>query len=176
MDCYSRDERTNNINHLLEVKMSRNGPFIIFRLIGLLLVIGLIVGGGAIAYRAGISQGISQAPAVATAISKAAESGQVAPVPPMMYGYGYGQGYDYPMYGRHHFGFFPFGAICGSIFFLFLFFGFIKMMFFRRMWHGRHGHHGPWGKDWEGGVPPMFNEWHKRAHGETPAEEADKKE
>jgi hypothetical protein len=169
MDCYSRGERTNNINHLLEVKMSRKGPFIIFRLIGLLLVIGLIVGGGAMAYRAGVSQGISQAPAVATAISKAAESGQVAPVPPMMYGYGM-RGYG------HHFGFFPFGAICGSIFFLFLFFGFIKMMFFRRMWHGRHGHHGPWGKDWEGGVPPMFNEWHKHAHGETPAKEADKKE
>ena len=146
MDCYYKGERTNQINHLLEVKMSRKGPFIVFRLVGLLLVIGLIVGGGAMAYRAGVSQGISQAPAVATAISKAAESGQVAPVPPMMgreygYGYGYGPGH-YPMYG-HHFGFFPFGAICGSIFFLFFFFGFMKMIFFRRMWGGRNGHHGP---------------------------------
>ena len=130
--------------------MSRKGPFIFFRLIGLLLVIGLIVGGGAMAYRAGMAQGISQAPAVATAISKAAENGQVAPVPPMMYGngygypYGYGPGY-YPMMGHHFFGFFPFGAICGSLFFLFLFFGFMKMIFFRRMWggYGRHGHHGP---------------------------------
>jgi hypothetical protein len=167
MDCYSRDERTNNINHLLEVKMFRKGPFIIFRLIGLLLVIGLIVGGGAMAYRAGIAQGISQAPAVATAISKAAESGQVAPVPPMMYGYGYG----YPMYGRHHFGFFPLGGICLSIFLLFFFFGFLKMIFFRRMRHGGHMH-GPWGKNWEGGAPSMFTEWHKRAH-ESPPSDSD---
>jgi hypothetical protein len=79
------------------------------------------------------------------------------------------------MYGHPHFGFMPFG-ICGSIFFLFLFFGFMKMIFFRGMRHGwgRHGHHGHWGKDWEGGLPPKFDEWHKRAHGETPAEESDK--
>jgi hypothetical protein len=134
--------------------MSRKGPFILFRLIGLLLVIGLIAGGGMMAYKAGIAQGVSQAPAVAKAIEKAAESGQgVAPVPPMMYGngYGYGPGYYPRPYGYgHHFGFFPFGAICGSIFFLFLFFGFMKMMFFRRMmWGGHHGgHHGPpWMRD-----------------------------
>jgi hypothetical protein len=84
----------------------------------------------------------------------------------MMYGHGYG--YGYPMVG-HHFGFHPIGAICGSIFFLFLFFGFIKMIFFRGMWHhGWEGHkHGPWGKHWEKGVPPMFDEFHKRAHGES---------
>lgn len=151
--------------------MSRKGPFIFFRLVGLLLVIGLIVGGGALVYKAGMAQGISQAPAVATAIAQAAENGQAAPVPPM---YGYGYGYGYPMYARHHFGFFPFGAICGSLFFLFFFFGFMKMIFFRGMHH--HGHHGPWGKDWEGGVPPMFNEWHKRTHGEKSGEEGDKKE
>jgi hypothetical protein len=114
---------------------------------------------------------------VATAISKAAENGQVAPVPPMMYGHGYG--YGYPMYGRH-FGFHPLGAICGSIFFLFLFLGFMKMIFFRGMmhrgWEG-HKHHGPWSRHWENGVPPMFEEWHKRAHGEKPeAEKEDNKE
>jgi hypothetical protein len=147
----------------------------VFRLIGVVLLLGLLVAGGAIAYKAGVSQGIVQAPAVATAISKAAESGQAAPVPPMMYGqpygYGYGPGY-YPMAGHHFFGFFPFG-ICGSIFFLFLFFGLIKMIFFRRMmWaRGSHGHHGPWGRHWEDGVPPMFNEWHKRAHGGQPEDE-----
>jgi hypothetical protein len=148
--------------------MFRNG--LVFRVIGVLLLIGLIATGGFMVFRAGEAQGIAQAPAVATAISQAAESGQAAPVPPMMYGHGYG--YPYSFGYRHHFGFFPFGAICGSIFFLFFFFGFMKMIFFRRMRHGwgHHGHHGPWGKDWENNVPPMFNEWHKRAHGEQPAE------
>jgi hypothetical protein len=154
--------------------MFRNG--FVFRLIGVVLLLGLIAGAGAMAYKAGMAQGISQAPAVATAISKAAESGQVAPVPPMMYGYGQPYGYGYGFGYRHHFN--PFGAICGSLIFLFFFFGFMKMIFFRKMRHGwgHHGHHGPWGKDWKDGVPPMFNEWHKHAHGETPAEEDDKKE
>lgn len=156
--------------------MSRKGPFIVFRVIGFLLLVALIVGGGAMAYKAGVTQGISQAPAVATAISQAAENGQA--VPPMMYGPGYGYGYHPYSFGyRHHFGFFP-GGICFSIFFLFLFLGLMKMIFFRGMWHrGWEGHkHGPWGKDWEGGVAPMFNEWHRRAHGEKPADEGDKKE
>jgi hypothetical protein len=154
--------------------MFRNG--FIFRLIGVLLLVGLVAAGGFMAYKAGVAQGIAQAPEVATAISQAAENGQVAPVPPM-YGYGYGYGPGYPIY-RHHFGFFPFGAICGSIFFIFLFLGIMRMIFFRGMWHRGWGDHkhGPWGKHWEDGVPPMFNEWHKRAHDEKPVEEGDKKE
>jgi hypothetical protein len=156
----------------------KKGPFIMFRVIGLLLVLGLIAGAAAFSFKAGEARGVMQAPAVATAIEKAAENGQGAPVPPMMYGYGNPYGYGYGMRGYgHHFGFFPFGAICGSILFLFFFLGFMKMMFFRRMRHGwgHHGHHGPWGRDWENNVPPMFNEWHKRAHGEQPAESDESK-
>jgi len=154
----------------------KKGPFILFRVLGALLVLGLILGAGAFSYKAGMMRGIAQAPAVATAIEKAAESGQAAPIPPMMYGhsYGYGTGYGYnPMYSPHHFN--PIGAICGSIFLLFLFLGFMKMIFFRGMMHrGWEGHHkhGHWGKHWEGGVPPMFEEWHKRAHGEKPEDES----
>jgi hypothetical protein len=102
---------------------------------------------------------------VATAISQAAENGQVAPIHPMMYQHSYGFGPGYSMYGRHHFGFFPFG-ICGSIIFLFLILGLTKMIFFRGMWHRGHMH-GPWSHHWENGVPPRFDEWHKRAHGEA---------
>ncbi|MBL8077632.1 MAG: hypothetical protein JNM55_06705 [Anaerolineales bacterium] len=153
--------------------MFRNG--LVFRVIGVLLLIGLIAAGGFMAFKAGEANGISQAPAVATAIAKAAENGQAVNVPPMMYGHAYGYGPGYPMmYGHHHFGFFP-GGICFSILFLFLFFGFLKMIFFRGMRHGHH-RHGPWGRNWEDGVPPMFNDWHKRAHGEKPEEESDKKE
>ena len=118
---------------------------IIFRLIGLLIVIGLVAGGGMMAYRAGFEQGVAQSPAIAAAIAKSAPSGQVVPVPPM-YGYGYGAsyGYGYPMYGHPHFGFFPLGGICFSIIILFFFLGMLKMMFFRRMaWSHDGGHHGP---------------------------------
>ncbi|MDP2776009.1 MAG: hypothetical protein Q8O48_00060 [Anaerolineales bacterium] len=130
--------------------MSRKGPFIVFRVIGFLLLVALIVGGGAMTFKAGVAQGISQAPAVAAAIEKAAENGQSAPVPPMMYGYGnphgYGYGYGTHGFGGHPFGFFPLGVICFSILFLFLFFGLMKMIFFRGMSWGHHGHHHgpPW--------------------------------
>ncbi|MFN8413414.1 MAG: hypothetical protein U0Z26_13590 [Anaerolineales bacterium] len=167
--------------------MFRKG--LVFRVIGVILLLGLIAAGGFMAFKAGQVNGISQAPAVATAIAKAAENGQGANVPPMMYGHGYGYGNGYGMpgygmygygmhgYGGHHFGFFPLGGICFSIFFLFLFFGLIKMIFFRRMMHHGGHIHGPWGRHWEGGVPPMFNEWHKRAHGEAPSEnQSEKKE
>jgi hypothetical protein len=156
----------------MDVKMSDKGPFIVLRVVGLLLLIALLTGGGFMAYSTGVAQGVEQAPAVAEAISQAAENGQVAPVPPMMYGPGYGyQPYSFGY--RHHFGFVPFG-ICGSILFLFLFFGFLRMIFFRG-WHGGHMH-GPWGRHWENGVPSRFDEWHKRAHGEKPVEDGDKKE
>ena len=87
-----------------------------------------------------------------------------------MYGHGYGYGYPH-MYGfGHPHVFNPFGAICGSILFLVFLFSAMKLLFFRRMRHG-WSHHGHWGKGWEGKVPPPFEEWHKRAHGETPTEE-----
>jgi hypothetical protein len=155
--------------------MSQKGPFIVLRLVALLLLIGLMVGGGYMAYHAGVAQGVSQAPAVATAISHAAENGQVAPVPPMAFqqSYGYGPGFYPLMGGFHHFGFFPFG-ICGAILFVFFFFALLRMIFFRP-WHRGWGHHGhgPWGRHWEGGAPPMFTEWHKRAHGETPPSDSE---
>jgi hypothetical protein len=151
--------------------MFRNG--LIFRIIGVVVLIGLIAGGIFMAFRAGEAQGISQSPAVATAIVQSAESGQPVPVPPMMYGRPYG--YGYPMYGHHDL-FFPFGAICGSVFFLFLIFGLMKLVFFGGMRHrGWEGHkHGTWGRHWENGIPPMFEEWHKRAHGEKPEDESKK--
>lgn len=149
--------------------MFRNG--FVFRVIGALFLIGLVAAGGFMAFKAGETQGIAQAPAVATAISNAAEDGQA--LPPMMYGPGYGYGFHPYGFGyRHPFGFFP-GGICFSIFFIFLFFGLLRMIFFRPWRHG-WGHHGPWGK-WEGGVPPMFDEWHKRAHGEEPGEKKEDK-
>lgn len=125
--------------------MFARGSFIL-RLAGALLLVGLMIGGGAMAYRAGVAQGIAQAPAVAEALSNAAQNGQALPAP------GYGYGYGYPYYGfRPHFGFFPFGGLLGGILFFFLFFGLLRLIFFRPWgWH-RYGHghwkgyYGPWG-------------------------------
>ena len=137
--------------------MFRNG--FVFRLIAALIFVGVLAAGGFMAYKAGVAQGVAEAPAVATAISEAAENGQGF----SMYGPGFAHPYAYGY--RHHFGFFP-GGICLGIFFLFFALGFMKMVFFRGM-RGRHGHHGPWNRNWEGGVPPMFEKWHKYAHGES---------
>ena len=148
--------------------MFRNG--LAFRIIGVLLLIGLLVAGGMFVYRAGVAQGVSQAPEVAEAIQQTSENNDGAP---MMYGREFGYGYPYHHRGfgfGHHFELFPFG-FCASILFLFFFFGFLRMIFFRG-WAHKHGH---WGK-WEGSVPSRFDEWHKRAHGEAPSEDAKKSE
>ena len=83
----------------------------------------------------------------------------------------------YWYYGPHFFGF-GFGFL-GCLFPLlgfFLIFSLIRLIFWRGGWGGRHGwgRHGWGGPEGQGqdfgpggqGVPPMFSEWHKRAHGE----------
>ena len=125
---------------------NNRGSFVV-RLIGVFLLVGLMIGGGALAYRAGVAQGIARAPEVADALSNSAESGQVAPIP------GYGYGYGYPL--RPHFGFFPFGGIFGFILFIFLFSGLMRMIFRPWGWHygpmhGRgpwKGHDHPWARE-----------------------------
>ena len=41
----------------------------------------------------------------------------------------------------------------------------LDALFWGPRWGWGH-HHGSWGRHWENGVPPMFEEWHKRAHGQ----------
>ena len=134
-----------------------NGKIAI-RIVSALVLIAAIAGLGYVAFNAGVAQG---SPVTVNAPEPA------------------GQSYPAPYY-HHGFGmpmpFFGFG--CFGILFTLFRFG-MAMKAFRMMAFGRHfGHmhaHGPWRHGWgEKGVPPMFEEWHKRAHGEAPAE--DKKE
>jgi len=125
--------------------MSRGS--IVFRVIGILVLMVVLVVAGSLVFRAGYTQGVAQSPVVATAISE--QAGQVipAPYPPM-------HGYHYPGMWMHPFwGFSPFGCLFG-FFLIFLFFGALRMIFFPR-WHGRrHWHHhgyGPWGGPWDYG-------------------------
>ena len=111
------------------------------RLLAALLILAGIIGLGFYAYQLGVAQGAAQvAPAGAAAVP--------------------GPYYGYP---HHFFPFWGFGCfgLLIPLFLLMLIFGGMRRMF----WGGGWGHHGGWRGKWsEGGVPPMFEEWHKRAH------------
>ncbi len=120
---------------------------ILWRVLVVLVVVGAIVGLGFYAYNVGLASGQAQAVPV--------QGGQV-PVAPYPY-------FWHPFWG------FGFLSCLIPLFLLFLVFGSLRVLFWRGpMGMRRHWHHGPWGwRDPEGkGVPPFFEEWHRRAHGE----------
>jgi hypothetical protein len=126
------------------------------RIVSALVLIAAIVGIAFFAFQAGVAKG--------SPVTIQAPSGEayVAPVPYPYYGYG--------MPLHHPFGF---GLGCfGPLLAFFLFIVVLKsfsMLFWGPRWGRMHGR-GPWGAHWEGGAPPMFDEWHKKAH-EGPTEE-----
>jgi len=128
-----------------------NGNNTGLRIISALALVAAIAAIGFFAFQAGVAQG--------SPVTIQAPSDETAPMPYPYYGYGmpfhrpFGFGY----------GFGCFGPLLG-FFLIFLAFRFL-------FWGPRWGHHmGHWGRRWEGGAPPMFEEWHKRAHGERPEE------
>lgn len=153
--------------------------FIVFRVIGLLLAIGLLFGVGFGAFRAGYARGVAESPAIAEALAQGLPEGSaVTPFQrgfggPMMYhGYGYGYAGHPHMWGPH-FGFFPLGGLLGFLFMAFLFFGLLRLVFFRRHWawaHAHwHGHHGP-----EGGTPPWARGGPQQPAPDAPAAQPEK--
>jgi hypothetical protein len=121
------------------------------RIVSALVLIAAIAGIAFFAFRAGVANG--------SPVTIEAPEGQTVPAPYPFYGYGYGMRHPHP---------FGFGLGCfGILIPLFLFFLALKAFRFA-FWGPRWGgHHGHWGRRWENGVPPMFDEWHKKAHGET---------
>jgi hypothetical protein len=122
------------------------------RILSALVLVAAIAGIAYFAYQAGVVQG--------SPITIQSPSGETAPAPYPYYGWGM------PYYRPWGFGL----GFLGFLIPLFLFF--IVFRAFRFLfWGSRWGHYGPWRRGWgEGGVPPMFEDWHKRAHGETPEE------
>jgi hypothetical protein len=112
--------------------------------LGVLLVIVLVAvaaGVGAYAFRMGVAQGLAESgklPAPATG---------VAPMP-----------YYAPFHYRAHGHGFGLLSCIVPLLFVFLVFGVIRAMFCRGHWGWRHHMHG------EKGVPPMFEEWHRKMH------------
>ena len=137
-------------------------------LVVLLLVVGAVAVGG-YAYQLGVAQGLANSGKLV-----APQGDGVAPVAPFYYG---------GPFFYHPFGF-GFGFL-GCLFPLlgfFLIFSLLRVIFWGGGWGGRRGwgRHG-WGPGYGSGgsggqdfgpggqgVPPMFSEWHKRAHGEQP--------
>ncbi len=130
-----------------------------FRILAGLVLLAAIAGIAFFAFNAGMLRGAAldlQLPAAQT-------GGQIAPF------YGYGMPF-------HHLPFFGFGCfgILIPLFLLFLAFGAARRMLWGPRWGWHHMHHSWLGDKAPGDpdfVPPMFSEWHKRAHGEAPAEE-----
>ena len=145
--------------------MFHRGHFVL-RILGTLLLIGVLVAGGAALFHAGQSQGYAMG--IATAANPITAQPQTAPgapgsaVPGPFYPrgpFGYGYGYGYP-YGPHFMPFFfPFGFLGIGLFLLFLFMigGVFRMFAFRRHMMWRHnnpeGWDGPWGHGMHHGEP-----------------------
>jgi hypothetical protein len=132
-----------------------------FRILSALVLIAAIAGIAYFAYNAGVAHG--------SPVTIQAPAGESAPAPYPPFGYGYGM----PFHPPFAFGFGCFGILI-PLFLLFLAFNAFRFMLWGPRFGHMHGHgmmhHGPG----EHGVPSMFEEWHKRMHGEQPAE--DKKE
>ena len=138
-----------------------NGNNIGLRIAAALVLLAAIAGIAYFAFQAGVAQG--------SPITVQSPSGETAPLPYPYYGYG-------PFHHPFGFGFGFLGCLI-PLFLFFLVFGAFRFLFWGPRWH--RGGYGPWRHGWgEGGMPPMFEEWHKRAHGqgsdtgtsETPAQ------
>ena len=122
-----------------------NGRFVLGVLLALVLI-GGAVGIGAMAYNAGISQGMLSTGKVVAPADGAAP-------------------YPYPFYGPFFFR--PFGWGFGflsclfPLLFFFIIFSFLRMIFWGGRWGWRHHRHWDQG---EHGIPPMVEEWHRKMH------------
>jgi hypothetical protein len=122
---------------------------IVFRFIAGLILLVAVAGIAFFAYQAGVAHGVASN-------IQAAAPGAVVP-PSAFYGMPFGYFGWFPVFG--------FFGLLIPIFLFFLAFGVMRMLLWgprlgwRRMHHGTL-ENGPWGND----VPPMFKEWHRRAH------------
>jgi len=102
-------------------------------------IVGALTAAGFYGYNLGVARGLAESPAAVAAPAGAAAAAPIF-VYPRPWGYG--------------FGFFPFFPLLFIFFWIFV----ARALF----WRG-----GRWGRGYGcygSGVPPMFDEWHRRAH------------
>ena len=124
------------------------------RIVSALVLIAALAGIAFFAFQAGVAKG--------SPVTIEAPAGQTVPAPNPYYGYGYGMPFHGPHFGFGY-GFGCFGPLL-ALFLVFIALKSFRMMLWGPRWghhmHGEHGYRGPWGRHWENGVPPMFDEWH----------------
>lgn len=134
---------------------------IVFRILAGLVLLAVVAGIAFVAFNTGVVHG--------AALDIKAVAPQIEGQPLPVHGHG--------MVFRHVHSFFGFGCfgILLPLFLLFLAFAALRHMLWGPSWGGWGHHHlhnhGPWSD----GVPPMFAEWHRRAHAAPPTDDADKK-
>jgi hypothetical protein len=122
---------------------SRFGVKVLFAV----LLVAAAIGAGMYGYNVGVAQGIAQSAAAA------AQTG-TQPAPVMFYPRPWGFG----------FGFFPFAPLFFIVFWILI----LRGLFWRGPRWGRGYGYGY--RCGYGGVPPAFDEWHRRAHGQAAAD------
>jgi hypothetical protein len=136
---------------------------IFFRFVLALVLLGAIVGLGIFAYQAGVTHGM--------AVNVQGLQGETSPLPypPMLYGFPFAWG----GYGIL--------SCLVPLFLLSLAFFAVRHLFWPRPFGWRAMRRGMWGMgpnaaNCEPGrsVPPFFEEWHRRMHGEAPSEPVEK--
>jgi len=125
---------------------------IVLRVLLALVIVASVVGAGIYVYNVGVAQGLAASGKIAVP-----ETG-AAPYPyfggPFLYHRPFGFGFGFfrclfPLLG------------------LLLVLGLVRMILGRGRWGWGHGpHHGPC----ERGVPPMFEEWHRKMHEPQPGD------
>ncbi len=126
------------------------------RILAGLVLLAAIAGIAFFAFNAGVTQGVvTKLPSTAT--------GQPGSGPYPYFGAPF-YWHAFPFWG---FGFGCFGPLI-ALFLVLLAFRAMRFAFWGPGWGWRHMEHRAWRHGWsEEGVPPMFKEWHQRAHGET---------
>ncbi len=136
--------------------MTRN---IIFRILAGLVLLAALAGIAFFAYNAGVAH--------STVINVQPGAPQTNGLPAPYY---YGWGHPFPFSGL--------GCLIplAVLFLVFLAFGSMRRMIWGPRWGSHHMHHQMrWSeKEWEGGVPPMVSEWHRRMHGQSEDDAAKK--
>ena len=132
---------------------------IVFRILAGVVLLAAIPGIAFFAFNAGMARG-----AVTQVQLPAGQNGSL-PVPY----YGWGLWHPFPFFGLGCFG------VLIPLFLLFLVFGAFRRLIWGPGWGWRHmgGHnpmhgpmhmHGHWAEKDAEGVPPVFSEWHRKAH------------